>query len=116
MRTAGPIDGTDSREPCCVRSAFDMSRSSGRANRRLLYDEKGRFTAVEDDPDGDGTFVPMTGKAAADATGGSETMIDRHLSFSCARRRAGDAADTRGRERRRGAGQRRRRAHDRRAA
>jgi hypothetical protein len=50
--------------------AFDMSRSSGRANRRLSYDAKGQFTAVEDDADGDGTFVRMTGKAAADATAG----------------------------------------------
>ena len=67
----GRTDRWDRFEGAVLREvAFDMSRSGGRANRRLLYDEKGRFTAVEDDADGDGTFVRMTGKAAADATAG----------------------------------------------
>jgi hypothetical protein len=46
--------------------AFDISKSHGRATRRVLYDEQGRFVAVEDDPEADGTFVRVTG-AAADA-------------------------------------------------
>lgn len=67
----GRIDRWDRFEGAVLREvAFDMSRSGGRANRRLIYDEKGQFTAVEDDADGDGTFVRMTGKAAADATAG----------------------------------------------
>lgn len=67
----GRTDRWDRFEGAVLREvAFDMSRSGGRANRRLLYDEKGQFTAVEDDADGDGTFVRMTGKAAADATAG----------------------------------------------
>ena len=89
MPTAGPIAGTDTRERCCVKSRSTCRGRGGRANRRLLYDEKGRFMAVEDDPDGDGTFVRMTGEAAAARHGGSETMIDRHLSF---RARAGALA------------------------
>jgi hypothetical protein len=47
--------------------AFDMTMTQGRPTRRLLYDEKGRFVAVEDDLDGDGTFVRLTGDAAAAA-------------------------------------------------
>ena len=59
------FDGTVLREV-----AFDIAKTQGRANRRLLYDEKGRFVAVEDDPDGDGTFVRLTGEAAAAAKAG----------------------------------------------
>lgn len=67
----GRTDRWDRFEGAVLREvAFDMSRSGGRANRRLLYDETGRFTAVEDDADGDGTFVRMTGKAAAAAGAG----------------------------------------------
>lgn len=67
----GRTDRWDRFEGTVLREvAFDMLRSGGRANRRLLYDEKGRFTAVEDDPDGDGTFVRMTGAAAAAAQAG----------------------------------------------
>ena len=49
---------------------FDISMSHGRATRRVRYDEKGRFVAVEDDPDADGTFVTLTGEAAAAARAG----------------------------------------------
>jgi hypothetical protein len=47
-------------------AAFDTSFAAGRADRRLLYDERGRFVAVEEDAERDGTFVRLTG-AAADA-------------------------------------------------
>ena len=49
---------------------FDISMSRGRATRRVLYDGKGRFVAVEDDPEADGMFVPLTGAAAAAARAG----------------------------------------------
>ena len=49
---------------------FDISKSQGRATRRVLYDEKGRFLAVEDDPEADGTFVRLTGAAAEAARAG----------------------------------------------
>ena len=38
-------------------AAFDTSFQRGRADRRVQYDEKGRFAYVEEDADGDGTFV-----------------------------------------------------------
>ena len=50
--------------------AFDIAMTQGRATRRVLYDEKGRFVAVEDDPEADGTFVRLTGAAAEAATAG----------------------------------------------
>ena len=37
--------------------AFDTSFAAGRPDRRLLYDENGRFVAVEVDAERDGTFV-----------------------------------------------------------
>ena len=49
---------------------FDIAMSRGGATRRVLYDEKGRFVAVEDDPEADGTFVRLTGDAAAAARAG----------------------------------------------
>jgi hypothetical protein len=49
---------------------FDILKSQGRATRRVLYDEKGRFVAVEDDPEADGTFVRLTGQAAEAARSG----------------------------------------------
>ena len=42
-------------------AAFDTSFTRGRADRRVLYDGKGKFTHVEEDPDGDGTFVRVEG-------------------------------------------------------
>jgi hypothetical protein len=48
-------------------AAFDMSLTRGRASRRLLYDARGHFEAVEDDPEGDGTFVRLTGEAVGAA-------------------------------------------------
>ena len=45
-------------------AAFDTTLRAGRPNRRLIYDAAGRFVAIEADPDGDGTFVRLTGEAA----------------------------------------------------
>lgn len=63
----GRIDRWDRYEGQVLReAAFDTSLVAGRADRRLLYDPKGRFVAVEADARGDGTFMRLTG-AAADA-------------------------------------------------
>lgn len=53
-------------------AAFDTSFATGNPDRRLLYDERGRFVAVEADPERDGTFVRLTGAAAAAAKAGVE--------------------------------------------
>lgn len=53
-------------------AAFDTSFTAGRPDRRLVYDERGRFVAVEEDPERDGTFVRLTGAAAAAARAGVE--------------------------------------------
>lgn len=58
-------DGATLRE-----AAFDTSLAAGRPDRRLLYDERGRFVAVEADVERDGTFVRLTGAAAAAAKAG----------------------------------------------
>jgi len=42
-------------------AAFDTSFSHGRADRRALYDDQGRFNHLEEDPDGDGTFARVEG-------------------------------------------------------
>jgi hypothetical protein len=47
-----------------------MAFSGGRPTRRVRYDGNGRFVAIEDDPDGDGTFVALTGAAAEAARAG----------------------------------------------
>ena len=36
----------------------------GRPDRRVVYDAQGQLVVVEADPDGDGTFVRVTGEAA----------------------------------------------------
>jgi hypothetical protein len=54
----GRIDKWERYEGSVLReAAFDTSFTRGRADRRVLYDGQGRFTFVEEDPDGDGTFV-----------------------------------------------------------
>ncbi|HUQ86235.1 MAG TPA: hypothetical protein VM096_01670 [Vicinamibacterales bacterium] len=45
-------------------AAFDTSLQRGRADRRVQYDEKGRFAYVEEDADGDGRFVRVERAAA----------------------------------------------------
>ena len=45
-------------------AAFDTTLKRGRPDRRLIYDAAGRFAAIEGDPEGDGTFVRLTGEAA----------------------------------------------------
>src|SRR4030095_9435764 len=58
----GRIDKWERYEGSVLReAAFDTSLSRARADRRAVYDEKGRFTHVEEDPDGDGVFVPIDG-------------------------------------------------------
>jgi hypothetical protein len=51
-------------------ASFDTSFAAGRPDRRLLYDEQGRFVAIEADAERDGTFVRLTGAAAAAAKAG----------------------------------------------
>jgi len=43
---------------------FDTTLSNGRPNRRLQYDEAGRFVRAETDPELDGSFVELTGAQA----------------------------------------------------
>ena len=60
----GLIDKWDRYEGGVLREVgFDMSFSRGRADRRALYDERGRFVIVEVDPDGDGAFVAAPGES-----------------------------------------------------
>ena len=44
-------------------ASFDTSFTAGRPDRRVVYDGKGG-SAVETDPEGDGTFVRVPGEAA----------------------------------------------------
>jgi len=54
----GRIDKWERYEESVLReAAFDTSFSHGRADRRALYDEQGRFSHLEEDPDGDGRFA-----------------------------------------------------------
>lgn len=51
-------------------ASFDTSFSHGRPNRRLLYDAKGQFQAIEADEQRTGTFVRLSDTAAAAAKAG----------------------------------------------
>ena len=63
----GRLDRWDRYEGTILRQAeFDTSFSSGRPNRRLVYDAQGRFLRVEADPELDGSFVELSGATAAD--------------------------------------------------
>lgn len=44
---------------------LDTSLTRGFANRRLVYDDQGRLTAIESDDDGDGRFEPLAGAVPA---------------------------------------------------
>jgi len=58
----GRIDKWERYEGSVLReAAFDTTFARGRADRRVLYDGNGKFTDVEEDPDGDGTFVRVEG-------------------------------------------------------
>ena len=60
----GQVDKWDRYEGPVLREVtFDVSLSAGRPDYRLVYDARGRFEAVESDPERDGTFVRL----AADA-------------------------------------------------
>jgi hypothetical protein len=53
-------------------AAFDTSVAQGRPDRRLLYDARGNFEAIEFDAEGDGTFVRLAGQAAIRKAGVQE--------------------------------------------
>ena len=58
----GRIDKWERYDGAVLReAAFDTSLTRGRADRRVRYDEKGQFVSVEEDADGDGTFVRVEG-------------------------------------------------------
>ncbi|HEX6213382.1 MAG TPA: hypothetical protein VFZ38_01110, partial [Vicinamibacterales bacterium] len=46
-------------------ASFDTSFATGRPDRRVVYDPQGAFVGVEEDVERDGTFVRLTGAAAA---------------------------------------------------
>lgn len=54
--------------PVLREAAFDTTLASGRADRRVTYDARGQFVALEVDPEGDGTFVRVQGEAGQPAT------------------------------------------------
>jgi len=61
----GRIDRWERHEgPVLREAAFDTTLSGRGPDRRVLYDEKGRFQYVEVDPDGDGRFDRVHGEAA----------------------------------------------------
>ncbi len=56
----GLVDKWERHEGTVLREvALDTSLRIGRADRRLLYDAKGQFQAIETDPERDGTFVRL---------------------------------------------------------
>lgn len=64
----GRIDRWDRYEGTVLReAAFDTSLAGRPADRRLLYDDQGRFMYVEADADGDGRFVRVQGEAGVPA-------------------------------------------------
>lgn len=67
----GRIDRWDRYESGVLReAAYDTSFAAPRPDRRLVYDAKGKFVAVEADLERDGTFVTLTGADAAAAKAG----------------------------------------------
>ncbi|MFA5909869.1 MAG: hypothetical protein WC815_13905 [Vicinamibacterales bacterium] len=69
----GRPDRWDRYEGTVLRLAeFDTTFSSGRANRRLVYDASGRFLRVEADPELDGSFVVVTGAGPSDVKSGGK--------------------------------------------
>jgi hypothetical protein len=67
----GRVDRWDRYDGGVLReAAFDIALATGRPDRRLVYDAQGHFVAVEEDVERDGTFVRLTGAAAAAAAAG----------------------------------------------
>lgn len=67
----GRIDRWDRYDGGVLReAAFDTAFAFARPDRRLLYDAQGKFVAVEEDVERDGTFVRLTGAAAPAAAAG----------------------------------------------
>jgi hypothetical protein len=67
----GRIDRWDRYEGGVLReAAFDTGLTTGRADRRLLYDARGRYLATEADLDGDGRFERVLQTPAAVPNGG----------------------------------------------
>lgn len=67
----GRVDRWDRYDGGALREvAYDTSFASGRPDRRVIYDAQGKFVAVEEDVERDGTFVRLTGAAAAAAAAG----------------------------------------------
>jgi hypothetical protein len=65
----GRIDKWDRYEGTVLREvAFDTTFASGRPDRRVTYDARGHFVAVEADLAGDGTFVRIEGDAGLPAS------------------------------------------------
>jgi len=61
----GRPDRWDRYEGAVLRQVeFDTTLAVGRPNRRLVYDEAGRFVRAEADPELDGSFVELTGAEA----------------------------------------------------
>lgn len=64
----GRIDRWDRYEGTVLReAAFDTTFTGRPADRRVLYDDKGRFLSVDADPDGDGRFVRVQSEAGQPA-------------------------------------------------
>ena len=69
MNADGRVDKWDRYQGEVLREvAFDTTFTSGRPNRRVMYDAGGRFVAVEADPEGDGSFVRVAGESAVPVT------------------------------------------------
>jgi hypothetical protein len=65
----GRIDKWDRYEGAVLREVgFDTTFAAGRPNRRVTYDARGHFAAVEADPEGDGTFVRVEGESRLPVT------------------------------------------------
>lgn len=67
----GRADRWERYEGTVLREAAFDTTGRGSADRRLLYDEKGRFEAIETDMDGDGTFTRLTGEELEKAKAGA---------------------------------------------
>ena len=56
---------------------FDLSRSRGRANRRLVYDGQGQLVVIEQDDDGDDRFEPLVQRVGEPLPGMTPSGIKR---------------------------------------